>query len=487
MSGYTAAKKLFMGITEINDELITKAFETDKKLSFRRKFTRFAVRTTAAAAAAIVAVVGIGRLLAPENLLLAAAAQIPDKTIFETTDYEQRREIFDNADTACTDLNGFYRSTMRTFLSGTEENSIFSPVGVYNGLSIAAEISGGNTRAQIMRLLGASDIETLRSQTRDLWLSDYRTNYKAKQITANSLWLDEDITYNADTLDILAREHYASTFSGKMGTEQYDRALRGWLNGQTDGLLKEYADKVTMKPPEGFDIPVLEIASTVNFYGKWNNEFDRADTYSDIFHTPDGDVSCDFMHQKEMQGRYFWGQKFSGCVMSFKDNGAGIRFILPDEGYDTDDLLNDPEAMYFLADKFPVIEEKMPDDDSFGSKFVYIDLSVPKFDIAENADLKEGLKELGVTDMFDMEKADFTPLTDVPLVAASKISTASRVMIDEEGCKAVSYIEIGLSAGSAAPPDDHAELKLDRPFLFTIFTQRGQPLFTGVVRYPDTH
>ncbi len=35
--------------------------------------------------------------------------------------------------------------------------------------------------------------------------------------------------------------------------------------------------------------------------------------------------------------------------------------------------------------------------------------------------------------------------------------------------------------------DDHAELKLDRPFLFTIFTQRGQPLFTGVVRYPDTH
>ena len=484
MSGDTAGKKLFMGITEIDAAIVAEALECDKKHSAARKLRRFTLRGTAAAAAAVIAVTALGRIFAPENMLMVAAAQIPDKSIFETTDYEQRREIFDRADAACTGLNGFYRDIIGTFLSGTEENSIISPVGVYNGLSIAAEISGGNTREQIMRLLGAEDIEALRSQTKDLWFSDYRPAYKAKQITASSLWLDDDMTYNTGTLDILAREHYTSTFSGEMGTELYDRALRGWLGGQTDGLLKEYADKVTMKVPEGFDIPVLEIVSTVNFCGKWNTEFDKADTYSDIFHTPGGDISCDFMHKKEMQGTYFWGHKFSGCAMSFKDNGAGIRFILPDEGYDTDDLLCDPEAMCVLADKFPDIEEKMSDDGPFGSKRVYIDLSVPKFDIAGSIDLKEGLKELGVTDMFDMEKADLTPLTDVPLTAVSKISTAARVMIDEEGCKAVSYIELGFAAGNAAPPDDHAVLKLDRPFLFTVFTQTGQPLFTAVVRYP---
>ena len=37
--------------------------------------------------------------------------------------------------------------------------------------------------------------------------------------------------------------------------------------------------------------------------------------------------------------------------------------------------------------------------------------SVPKFDVDSNLELTDALKALGVTDVFDFDKADFSPLS----------------------------------------------------------------------------
>ena len=480
--------RLFRVLGEIEDKLISQALALDERLAKRKKHIRFAAMGAAAAAAVVIAGSGLGGILAPENLLMVASAQMPEGSIYKEMEYEQRKEILNTANERNAALNGFYCDTVRTFLTGGEGNRVFSPVCVYNGLSMAAEITDGNTRAQILELLGEEDIGSLRTDTKNLWLADYRPDYTAKQITASSLWLDESIPYKRETLDILAKDHFASAFSGKMGSDMFDRALQGWLNNQTGGLLKKYVDKLTMKAPEGTEFPLLEIASTVNFYGKWHNKFAGSQTYTEVFHSQDGDKTCDFMHREKTEMRYFWGKKFSGGSMGFKDNGASIRFILPDEGYEPEELLNDPEAMFFISGgNFMDKENSVTDGETCGSKWLYVDLAVPKFDIAENIDLGEGLMKLGITDIFDMEKADLSPLTtlsDFLPAAAARMTSASRVMIDEEGCRAVSYIEINFNAGAAAPPDEYAELKLDRPFLFTILTMHGQPLFTGIVRDP---
>ena len=57
------------------------------------------------------------------------------------------------------------------------------------------------------------------------------------------------------------------------------------------------------------------------------------------------------------------------------------------------------------------------------------------------------------------------------------------VMVDEEGVKAASYIEIP-GAGAAQPPEDEVDMVLDRPFVFVITSTGGIPLFTGVVIEP---
>ena len=90
---------------------------------------------------------------------------------------------------------------------------------------------------------------------------------------------------------------------------------------------------------------------------------------------------------------------------------------------------------------------------------------------------------MGITDIFDLESADFTAITADTPVFVTGVNQSARVIIDEEGVKAASYIEIP-GAGAGMPPEDEVDMVLDRPFVFVIATTEGIPLFTGVVNEP---
>ena len=94
--------------------------------------------------------------------------------------------------------------------------------------------------------------------------------------------------------------------------------------------------------------------------------------------------------------------------------------------------------------------------------------------------------ELGVTDVFDPDVSDFTPMTtdtDVPIYV-SEATHAARVKIDEEGVEAAAFTVLDAPT-SMAPSDEEIYFTLDRPFLFAISSQDGLPLFAGVVNRPE--
>ena len=165
-------------------------------------------------------------------------------------------------------------------------------------------------------------------------------------------------------------------------------------------------------------------------------------------------------------------------------------FILPDEGYSVDQLLDSGEAMKVLLspkydqcdDGGSVVREGWPHQ-----KYLQINLSMPKFDVSSDLDLIGGLKQLGVTDVFDPGVSNFAPLeasTDDPLYVG-KAQHAARVKVDEEGCEAAAYTVLMVYCGAAAPPSDEVDFILDRPFLFAVTGDSGLPLFTGVVNQPN--
>ncbi len=118
-------------------------------------------------------------------------------------------------------------------------------------------------------------------------------------------------------------------------------------------------------------------------------------------------------------------------------------------------------------------------------RLIYSEPSLPKFDVVNEMDLIEGMKAMGVTDIFDSTVSDFTPMTDTPMLYVSQISHAARVTIDEKGCTAAAFAVINIGPGGMPSPElDEIDFVLDRPFLFIVSSRDNLPLFAGVVNEP---
>ncbi len=368
-------------------------------------------------------------------------------------------------------IREFYEITMQEFLKDTQgENKVYSPLNVYMALAMLAETTDGESRQQILDLLHTDSMDTLRNNASILWNANYCDDGTVNSLLASSVWLSDTVKYNEKTLKTLADNYYASSFSGTMGSAEYNKMLQDWLNEQTGGLLQDQAGNVEMDAQT-----IFALATTVYFRAKWDNEFRESNNTEEIFHAASGDVTAEFMHQTGTDN-YYWGENFGAISRSLKNSGR-MFLILPDEDVAVEDLLNDKEVLNFIYERYNY-ENK---------KYLIVNQSVPKFDVVSDYSLIEGLKNLGVTDVFDVTEANFSSLVEQTAeneIFVSEAKHAVRVMIDEEGCAAAAYT-VMLAAGAGAPPEEEIDFVLNRPFLFVIKGQDGQPLFIGIVNQPN--
>lgn len=222
--------------------------------------------------------------------------------------------------------------------------------------------------------------------------AQYQNDGATTTILASSVWLDEDISYNQETMQTLAESYYASSYQGQMGSEEYTQLLREWLNDQTGGLLEEQVESVEMKPED-----VLALATTLYYKARWADEFSPENTSPQTFHAPCGDVEVDFMHQT-LEESYYQGENF-GVVRKGLQNSGAMWLILPDEGTTPEQLLEQGDALELLLAKY--------NWEDWEPRMVH--LSLPKFDVVSETDLLDGLEALGVTDVMDPAASDFLP------------------------------------------------------------------------------
>ena len=384
---------------------------------------------------------------------------------FDKWEAEQNSLSTTTAD-ARDDLAYFFTAGSARFLTAQgSENTLWSPVNAYIGLSMLTELTEGDSRQQILDLFGAADVEELRRQVSAVWESTYQDNGREISVLANSLWLEKGLDYRQDTMDDLAYHYYASIYQGDLGSKKTNKAIAAWLDKNTDGFLKKSTKNMDLSPET-----ILALYSTIYFQAKWQSQFYQKNNTEDIFHAPDGDKTATFMNKKLSQMYYYWGDKFGAVSLGLK-NGSRMWFILPDEGYTTADVLADGQYMQMILQQ-----------DWENNKWMKVNLSVPKFDVNGTVDLKDGFREMGVTDVFNEGAANFSQITaDVPIFLTAA-NQSIRVEIDEEGVKAAAYIEFP-GAMSPEPPEEIIDFVLDRPFLFAITTDHI-PLFMGTVNHP---
>lgn len=360
-------------------------------------------------------------------------------------------------------LGSFVKKTVREYLASDDGgNRVYSPVSLEIALSMLAEITDGQTRAQILSLLGADSIENARRQAVSIWDGTYRDDGIGTTVLADSLWLNDGLMYKKPVLDILADSYRASSFSGKPGSTEYDSALRGWLTEQTRGMLDTSGVKLDPRT-------VIALAQTVYYKVSWNDFFRESDTGKRDFEGTKGRVSVDFMNREIENGSVYFGDGWQATRLDTSDGGA-MWLILPDKGRTTADVIASDGMFDLISGNKNGIENRR----------AKVRLSVPKFDVSSLTDLIQGLINLGVTDAFG-SSADFSPLTDIPNVFVSEAKQAARVVIDEKGCTGAAYTLIVATYNECPGEKETIDFILDRQFVFAVTSDNGIPLFVGAV------
>ena len=372
-------------------------------------------------------------------------------------------------------LEDFFAESMALTLSGSTENQTYSPVNLYMALCLLAETS--NSNGQILDVLNAQSREDLRTQANLVWNATY-LDKGDQTLLANSVWLDKGLDYNQAVMDTLAENYYTDVYQGNLQSRKTAGAIKDWLNGNTGRMLKSDVDNLDVDP-----LTVMLLYSTVYYQAKWSDsvEFSKSMNTEDKFHSPDGDVDCTYMNKKLMQTYYYWAEDFGAVSLGLKD-GSRMWIMLPDADKTTDDVLSGTEFSEMIFADSSLDQEN--------SKYMLVNLTIPKFDIKASGDLKEDLQFMGITDVFSPETADFSGTlyghrnfgdNFAPYVSA--VNQATRVAIDEKGVTAASYIELPM-AGAAQPPEEIIDFIVDRPFVFVITNRYEVPLFAGVVNEP---
>ena len=369
------------------------------------------------------------------------------------------------------DVKPFIKNSVSVFLSNTNgKNTVYSPLNTYMSLAMIAEISEGNTRAQAMNALGCNSIEEVRTRANTLWNANYRDDGKVRSIIAGSVWLSDRSEYSVQAANILADKYYASVYTGKMGSDKYNEEYMAWIKTQTGNPMTEYMDGEPLHRDT-----VISMASTISYEASWEYLFADSRTKTGVFHTDNGNISCEYMNKIELYGSFYYGNNFTATSKELDESGS-VYFILPNENVSVDELMNDDDLLDFIVS-----------DGKWANKEdVVIEITVPKFDISSGLDLEDGFEKMGVTDCFNKNEADFSGIVKDDTGEDIYVTNAEhsvRVSINEDGCTGTAFTGVSVS-GSVNSNKPEKNFRADRPFIFVITGADGLPLFVGVVHQP---
>lgn len=357
-------------------------------------------------------------------------------------------------------FNTFSYKTASELLRDETTNAFYSPGSLYFALSAAAAGAAGQSREELLALLGFETEEELAEECHHSFISLYQNQDIYKLQIASSLWADMNISLKQPFLDHAKDDYFMEIYQADLASGHTSDAMAQWVKDHTAGLLEPSV--------ELSDDAMLSLLNTVYYYDEWLDQFNPEATKDDIFTCSNGTkLTASFMNRTVGSGSYRRGANYISSALSTK-NGQ-VLFVLPNEGTNVHELLASPDTLMAIA-------EGTDGESGFGE----VVWSIPKFSYDSEYDLKDTLCQLGLEDVFSDQSADFTSMTDEK-VWMDDIKQQSHVAIDENGIEAASFTAIDWCG--AAPPQGRAEMILNRPFLYIIQVD-GCSLFIGICEIP---
>lgn len=358
-----------------------------------------------------------------------------------------------------------FREALRSPTS--ERNLVFSPYGVSTVMGMVQLGAAGQTYAQVRDAMGYAVQgrgvpQTLRKIHASLSGED------ALQ-TASAAFVHSKLPLEKQFRRGLAKVFQQSPRQVDFtDTPTATAVVNHWVSDNTMGMLPHFLSSDALSSETR-----LLLLNAIHFQGKWKVPFDPQDTRERLFHCANG--SSVLVPMMQQTARFEYGEFMT-------PDGVDYDVIeLPYQGDTLSMLLVSPfEKDVPLSALTPGLNGALLREWRRGLRRVSRQLVLPRFSIETESELNGALAGLGMRDMFNQQRADFTRVTMEEPLFVSKVLQKVKIEVDEEGTKGSAVTAAILFSRMAV-----LEITLDRPFLFLVqHKPTGAVLFMGQVMEP---
>ncbi len=369
--------------------------------------------------------------------------------------------------------------SLLSYLKG--ENVSISPLSVRIALAMLYEGAEGDTAKQISQIARLPEKDKVRQGGFKSLVERLNSNNEYARLNfKNGLWLNlRQITrVSPDFLKVLKSSYGAEVNYEDFGvdSEGKRRAIGGWLNEETSGKLSNLFPKGSLVPDT-----TLVIANALSFKALWESEFDPKYTQSQDFYLPNGEVvKVDMMRKGEVESYVnlpkFEYAEIKGLQMvclPYK-KGASAIFMLPPKGESVGDI-----ERYLKEEKVNTLWDLT----LLWDKKKFSRLEIPKHTIKGAYSLKEPLKQMGISNIWEPNTAEFGQISKGQVLFVNDIFHNTYFKTDEKGSEGAAAT--GFSMMRGIDNADAVEFIANRPFIELIVDNyTGSVLFLNKVERP---
>jgi serpin B len=359
--------------------------------------------------------------------------------------------------------------------SAAQGNSFFSPYSISSALAMVSAGAAGETATQLWTTLGlpgsAADPTTAGVAFANL---DCQVrgdgNSAGNQLNlANAVYGQQGFPFDPSYLKILGTDYGAplqiEDFESDSAKAIQD--INGWVSGQTEGKIPQLVSSADVNTGTR-----LLLVNAIYFKGSWRTRFDPSATQAQPFLANDtAETSVQTMSALVPDAGYATGDGFAIAELPYTGSDLAMDIVLPsgDGGLAALEAQLDGGAV--LASLTALRVENLQ-------------MSLPRFQIAQTIGLIPVLEGLGIEDAFS-SSADFSGIDGAHDLFVSSVIHEAVVEVDETGSTAAAATAVAVGTDAVQEPQS-IPFVVDHPFLFFIRdVPSGTILFAGHVEDPS--
>lgn len=351
----------------------------------------------------------------------------------------------------------------------SRQNLFFSPFSISSALSMILLGSKSNTKAQIAKVLSLNKAEDAHNEYQSLLseINDSNTKYILR--TANRLYGEKTFEFLSSFIESSEKFYHAGLEQTdfKHAWEDSRKQINGWVEEKTEGkiqnlLVEGILDSLTR----------LVLVNAIYFKGNWEKQFNKERTVERPFQINKNETKpVQMMFMKDRFNMTYIGDFQTKILeLPYVGNELSMIILLPDTIQDGSTGLERLERELTYERLIDWINPEMMD-------CTEVRVSLPRFKLEEDYDLKPLLSSMGMPDAFDLEKADFSGISAGKELVLSEVVHKTFVEVNEEGTEAAAATAgVMMLRCAMIVPDFTA----DHPFLFFIrHNKTSSILFCG--------